>query len=340
MPPPRHLRWPIALSIGAALVTIGMKGTAYGVTGSVGLFSDALESLVNLLAAVTAYAALWYAARPADPSHTFGHEKIEYFSSGLEGVLIILAGLGTAAYAVRRLFHPEPLSHLELGTVIGLAASAVNLGVARVLLYHGRKHRSIVLEADGKHLMADVWTSVGVIAGLMLVILTGFAWLDPILAIAVAANIVWTGSELVARSFRGLMDHALPADEREQIRAVIAAHLPPGAAFHMLRTRQAGARRFAEFHLLVDGDLTVRAAHHVAHAVEAALVAAMPGLEVTIHVEPVDEEESWEGEELQRLGETIDPAHSGAIPKPAERDGVGLPPSPLAGEGNSGREAS
>jgi cation diffusion facilitator family transporter len=320
MPPPRHLRWPIALSIGAALVTIGMNGTAYAVTGSVGLFSDALESVVNLVAAVTAYAVLWYAARPADPSHAYGHEKIEYFSSGLEGSLIILAGLGTAAYAVRRLLQPEPLSHLELGTVIGLAASAVNLVAARVLLHYGRKHDSIVLEADGKHLMADVWTSVGVIAGLGLVILTGYAWLDPILAIAVAANIVWTGGELVVRSFNGLMDHALPAAEQEQIRAVVAVNLPPGAAFHMLRTRQAGARRFAEFHLLVDGDLTVRAAHHVAHAVEAALVAAMPGLEVTIHVEPVDEEESWEGEELRRLGEVIDPAHSGVMPKPVEEN--------------------
>src|SRR5262249_44115159 len=158
MPPPSHLRWPIALSIVAALVTIGMKGTAYALTGSVGLFSDALESFVNLTAAVTAYAALWYAARPADRSHTFGHEKIEYFSSGLEGVLIILAGLGTAAYAVRRLFRPEPLSDLEVGTLIGLAASGVNFAVARVLLRVGRQHGSIVLEADGRHLMADVWT--------------------------------------------------------------------------------------------------------------------------------------------------------------------------------------
>src|SRR4051794_6888548 len=151
--PPRHLRWPVALSILAAVVTIGMKGTAYALTGSVGLFSDALESGVNLLAAVTAYVSLWYSARPADPSHTYGHEKIEYLSSGLEGVLIIVAGVGTAAYAVRRLVHPQELESLEVGTVIALAASGVNLVVARVLLHHGRKHRSIVLEADGRHLM-------------------------------------------------------------------------------------------------------------------------------------------------------------------------------------------
>jgi cation diffusion facilitator family transporter len=316
-----HLRWPIALSIVAALVTIAMKGTAYAVTGSVGLFSDALESFVNLAAALTAYLALWYAARPADPSHAYGHEKIEYFSSGLEGALIILAGVGTIAYAIRRLLRPEELSHLELGTVIGLAASAVNLVVARVLLHHGRKHGSIVLEADGKHLMADVWTSVGVLAGLGLVILTGFAWLDPILAILVGANIIWIGGELVGRSFNGLMDHSLPADEQERIREVIRAHLPAGAAFHMLRTRRAGTRRFAEFHLLVDGDLSVRAAHQVAHAVSAALAAAVPGLEVTIHIEPVDEEESWEGEELKQLGEPIDAARSGIITISADRPG-------------------
>jgi cation diffusion facilitator family transporter len=314
-----HLRWPIALSIVAALLTIAMKGTAYAVTGSVGLFSDALESLVNLAAALTAYVALWYAARPADPSHAYGHEKIEYFSSGLEGALIILAGLGTIAYAVRRLLHPEELSHLELGAVIGLAASAINLVVARVLLYHGRKHGSIVLEADGKHLMADVWTSVGVLVGLGFVILTGYAWVDSILAIVVGAHIIWIGGELVVRSFNGLMDHSLPADEQDQIREVVRAHLPAGAAFHMLRTRRAGTRRFAEFHLLVDGDLPVRAAHHVAHLVSGALVTAMPGLEVTIHIEPVDEEESWEGEELKQLGEPADAAHSGIITTSADQ---------------------
>lgn len=303
-----HLHGPIRLSIAAAFITIAMKGTAYAVTGSVGLFSDALESVVNLMAALTAYFALRYAARPADANHAFGHQKIEYFSSGLEGVLIIIAGFGTAGYAVQRLFHPEPLQNLELGTLIGLGASAVNLVVARVLLVTGRKHGSIVLEADGQHLMADVWTSVGVLGGLGLVLLTGLEWLDPILAILVGLNIVWTGGELVARSFNGLMDHALPVEEQEQLRTAIGASLPPGSTFHMLRTRRAGQRRFAEFHLLVNGDLTVRAAHRLAHKVEAAVVAAMPGLEVTIHVEPVDEPGSWEGQELKQLGEPPGPA--------------------------------
>jgi cation diffusion facilitator family transporter len=221
-------------------------------------------------------------------------------------VLIIIAGLGTAAYAVKRLLVPEALHDLELGTLIGLAAAGVNFIVARILLKQGRAHHSIVLEADGKHLMADVWTSIGVLVGLGLVLATRLEWLDPILAILVGLNIVWTGGELVYRSINGLMDHALPPADQEQIREVIRAHLPTGAAFHLLRTRQAGARRFAEFHLLVDGDLTVRAAHHVAHIVEAALVAALPGLEVMIHVEPVDEQESWENEEIEKLGESLE----------------------------------
>jgi cation diffusion facilitator family transporter len=319
--PSSHLRWPIALSIAAALITIGMKGTAYAVTDSVGLLSDALESLVNLVAAVTAYVALWYAARPADPSHTFGHEKIEYFSSGLEGVLIILAGVGTIAYAIRRLIHPEVLANLELGTVIGLAAAAVNLAVARVLIHHGRKHRSIILEADGQHLMADVLTSVGVLAGIILVILTGWTWGDPILAVIVGGNIIWTGGKFVVKSFNGLMDHALAADEQERIRTVIRERIPAGAEFHMLRTRGAGTRRFAEFHLLVDGDQSVRAAHQIAHEVSAALAAAVPGLEVTIHIEPVDEPSSWEGEELKQLGEPSDPAGHVAVDAPQAEHG-------------------
>lgn len=305
--PAAHLRWPIVLSILAAIITIGMKGTAYALTGSVGLLSDALESGVNLLAAVTAYLSLLYASRPADSTHTYGHEKIEYFSSGLEGVLILIAGLGTAGYAVRRLVFPEPLADLEIGAVIALAASGVNFVVARILLVQGRKHRSIVLEADGKHLMSDVITSVGVIAGLGLVLITKLEWLDPVLAIAVGMNIMWTGGELIHRSFNGLMDHAIPAAEQERIRAVIQERMPAGAAFHALRTRQAGARRFVEFHLLVDGDLAVRAAHHIAHQVEAALIEALPGLEVVIHIEPVDERESWEPEYLKQLGEDVPP---------------------------------
>lgn len=307
MAPPTLPRWPVALSVAAAVLTIGMKAAAYAATGSAGLLADALESVVNLLAAGTAYLSLGYAARPADRDHAYGHEKIEYFSSGLEGVLIVLAGAGTAAFAARRLVYPEPLEALGLGTAIAVAAALVNLLVARVLLRYGRRHRSIVLEADGEHLMADVWTTAGVLAGLGLVGLTGWAELDSLVAAAVGLHIAWTGVGLVRRSFDGLMDHALPTADQEVIRRVIGESLPPGAAFHALRTRQAGSRRFAEFHLLVDGDWSVREAHHLAHRVADALAAAVPGLEVVTHVEPVDERESWEPEYLKQLGEPEGP---------------------------------
>lgn len=307
MEPLARLRWPVALSIAAALVTIGMKGTAYALTGSVGLLTDALESVVNLLAAVTAYFALWYAARPADPNHTYGHEKIEFFSSGLEGVLIVVAGLGAASYGVRRLVVPEPLNALELGSALALAASVVNFGVARVLLHYGREHKSIVMEADGQHLMADVWTSVGVLIGLALVYLTGLTFFDSLLAIVMGGHISWIGLRLIRSSFDGLMDHAIPMDELDRIRAVIRSNLPDGATFHLLRSRLSGARRFIEFHLLVDGDISVREGHHHAERLTDALTAALPEVAVTIHVEPVDEQESWEPEYLRRLGEEPTP---------------------------------
>jgi cation diffusion facilitator family transporter len=307
MEPIARLRWPVALSILAALITIGMKGTAYALTGSVGLLTDALESVVNMLAAVTAYFALWYASRPADPTHAYGHEKIEFFSSGLEGVLIVIAGLGAAGYGIRRLIVPEPLNALELGSALALAASVVNFAVARVLLHYGRVHKSIVMEADGQHLMADVWTSVGVLVGLALVYATGYTFFDSVLAIAMGAHIVFTGFGLIRRSFDGLMDHAIAEAERDQIREVIRANLPAGATFHLLRTRLSGARRFIEFHLLVDGDISVREGHHLASKLEASIVAAIPEVAVTIHVEPVDEQESWEPEYLRRLGEDANP---------------------------------
>src|SRR5262245_52802390 len=273
MEPLARLRWPVALSIAAAIVTIGMKGAAYALTGSVGLLTDALESVVNLLAAFTAYFALWYASRPADPSHAYGHEKIEFFSSGLEGVLIVVAGLAAAGYGIRRLFFPEPLNQLELGSGLALAASVVNFAVARVLLHYGRVHKSIVMEADGQHLMADVWTSVGVIVGLVLVYLTGLTLFDSLLALVMGGHIVWIGQGLIRRSFDGLMDHAIPAEEQDRIREVIRSNLPEGATFHMLRTRMSGARRFIEFHLLVDGDMTVREGHRLADKLEEVLVA-------------------------------------------------------------------
>ena len=302
------------LSVVAAVVTMGLKAAAYRLTGSVGLFADALESGVNLLAAVTAYIALRIAARPADPTHAYGHEKIEYFSSGLEGVLVCLAGAATAWYAAGRIFHPQPLDHIGVGVGVALAASAVNLVVGRMLLRAGRAHGSIVLEADGQHLMTDVLTTAAVAVGLVLVAVTGRAELDAALAVAVGLHIIGVGLRLVRRSFDGLMDHALPPAEQAVLRGTIRAALPAGADFHHVRTRQAGRRKFVDFHLLVDGDTSVRAAHGLAHAVEARLRETAPGLEVTIHVEPIDEGESWEAEELEQLGERPDPVRPTPTP--------------------------
>lgn len=305
------LRFPLLLSILAALLTIGLKFAAYLMTGSVGLLSDAAESLINLLAACTAYFSLWYASRPADPSHTYGHEKMEYFSSGLEGVLILVAAAGIVFYAVRRLLAPEPL-HLDLGLALSLVAALINFAVAQLLLRVGRAKGSIVLEADGRHLMTDVWTSVGLLTALGLVWLAdalagwNIQWLDPILALLVAANITWTAFDLVLRSFNGLMDHALPAAEQSAVRAAIASRLEPGMTYHALRTRRAGSRRFADFHLLVPGALTVRRAHEVTGRVEEAVQAALPGIEVTVHIEPIEERAAWEDSALLGFEE---PAH-------------------------------
>ena len=300
MPAPSLKTW-LLLSVVAALLTIGLKSAAYLVTGSVGLFSDALESVVNLVAAVTAYLSLRYAARPADANHTYGHEKIEFFSAGVEGALIVVAGVGAVALAVRRLFSESPLEDLAAGGLLSLAASVINGAVGLALIRIGRRHGSIILEADGKHLISDVWTTVGVVGGLLLVWLTGIQWLDSAAAILVGANIVVLGAGLVRRSFNGLMDHALDPAEQEAIRAVIRDHTPPGTDFHAVRTRQAGARRFVDFHLLVPGAFTVREAHDLGMKVEAALAGKWPALETTVHIEPIEDEASWQDNALRGI---------------------------------------
>jgi cation diffusion facilitator family transporter len=302
------LRRLAGLSILAAVVTIGMKAVAYRLTGSVGLFADALESGINLLAAATAYFTLWYSARPADPTHAFGHEKIEYFSSGLEGMLVGVAGAGTVWAACGRLVSPSPLERIGLGVAIAVAASAVNLVVGLLLLRVGRRQGSIVLEADGHHLMTDVWTTAAVAVGLVLVAVTGLTQLDAWLALAVGLHILVVGFRLVRRSFDGLMDHALPTDEQAALREAIRTAVPAGTDFHLLRTRQAGRRKFVDFHLLVNGGLSVRDAHALAHDVEGRLRESVPGVEVGIHVEPIDERSSWEAAELRQLGEPVAPA--------------------------------
>ncbi len=289
-----RLRFLISLSILAALFTITLKTIAYFVTGSVGLLSDALESGINLIAALIAYFSLWYSSRPADLNHTYGHEKIEFFSSGLEGVFILMAGFGTAGLGVWRLFYPVALEDLELGSVLALIASVGNLVVGMILVRAGRKHHSIVLEADGKHLLTDVWTSLGVIVGLVIVKLTGFVWLDSLLAIAVGLHIIIVGGQLVMRSFEGLMDHALPLAEVNQIRQSVQQALPEGTTFHALRTRRAGSRRFADFHLLVPGKMSMHDAHTLAMQIEELLCGLLANLEVTIHLEPIEEPASYD----------------------------------------------
>ncbi len=297
----RHLTYPVLLSIAAALATVALKAIAYWLTNSIGLLSDAAESVVNLFAAVTAFLSLLYAARPVDTSHTYGHEKIEYFSSGLEGALICVAALAIAWYAVQRLLMPEELKPLGLGLGVAAVAALINLAVARLLLRVGRKYQSIVLEADGQHLMTDVWTSAAVLVSVGLVWLTGIQMLDPIIALLVAANIVWTGFSLVWRSFQGLMDHALPEDEQARVRSIIESHLGEGMDYHALRTRRAGARRFADFHLLVPGAFSVQRAHSLAVQIEQAIQRALPEIEVAIHIEPIEERAAWEDSALLPL---------------------------------------
>jgi cation diffusion facilitator family transporter len=296
--PASHPKYPIILSIGAALVTLALKGTAYWLTDSVSLLSDAAESVVNLAAALIALFCLWFASRPVDDSHTYGHEKIEYFSSGLEGMLILVAAAGIAWYAVQRLLDPRPLESLGIGALFLFGATLVNLAVALVLLRVGKSTESIVLEADGKHLLTDVWTSVSILCGLGLVWLTDIHVFDPIMALLVAASICWTAIDLIGRSFNGLMDHALPPSEQATVRAAIAAHLEPGTTFHALRTRQAGAHRFADFHLLVPGHFTVQRAHDLTGKIEDAVRAALPGIELTVHIEPIEEQAAWEDSAL------------------------------------------
>lgn len=293
-----HLHKPVYGAIAAAVTTLILKSAAYWYTGSVGLFSDAAESLVNLFASLTALGSLWYAARPVDADHAFGHEKIVFFSSGLEGMLVAIAGVGIAAYAVERIINPIVLKKLEIGTLIALFASVINFAVAQWLLHVGRKHNALVLEADGHHLMTDVWTSVAVVVGLGLAIVTGIHVLDPICALLMAAFILRTGYRLMRQSFDGLMDRALPPEEQARLRQVIDAHLAADCAFHALRTRQAGNSTFIDFHFLVPGSLSVRQAHAHGDRIEDALRQVCPDARITVHIEPIEEPASWRDSEL------------------------------------------
>lgn len=297
-----HLQRYAWLSIAAALATILLKGVAWWLTGSVGLLSDALESFVNLAGAIMALAMLSLAAQPADENHAHGHGKAEYFSSAFEGFLIIVAALGISWAAIDRLLYPRALEEVGAGLAVSVLASLINLVTARILLDVGRKHRSITLEADAKHLLADVWTSAGVIFGVGLVWFTGALWLDPLIALLVAANIVWTGWQLLDRSAAGLMDVSMPESELKEIDRVLLAYRTQGLDFHALRTRQAGARAFATLHVLVPGAWSVQLGHDWCERIETDIRAALPHVHVTTHLEPLEDPASLTDQELDRPG--------------------------------------
>ena len=288
------------LSVLAALVTIGLKGAAYLHTGSIGLLSDALESFVNLIAAGVALLALSVAARPADEDHAYGHTKAEYFSSAFEGALILVAAASIVVAAVRRLVDPRPITEPGVGLAIIAVASAINLVVARVLLRAARRHESITLEADAQHLMTDVWTSAGVIVGVGAAALTGWHRLDAVVAIAVAANVLYTGFRLLRRSMLGLLDTSLPAETLARIKTILDSHGKAGVRYHALRTRQAGARRFISFHILVPGDWTVQRGHDLLEEIEERVREAVPRSVVDTHLEPIEDPVSWEDARLER----------------------------------------
>jgi cation diffusion facilitator family transporter len=288
------------LSIAAALVTIGLKGAAWWMTGSVGLLSDALESFVNLAAAIFTLYVLAVAARPPDEEHAYGYSKAEYFGSGFEGTLILVAAGLIAAAAIDRLLHPQPLASVGYGLAVNAAASLVNFVTARVLLAAARRYRSIALEADAHHLLTDVWTSAGVIVGVAAVSATGWLWLDPVIALAVAANILWMGARLVRRSVLGLLDRALPDRDRRAIDAVLEGFRARGIEFHALRTRAAAGRSFISMHVLVPGDWTVQRGHDAVEEIEAQIRAAIPAATVLTHLEPREDPASYRDVELDR----------------------------------------
>ena len=283
------------LAIVTAVLTVLLKGSAWAITGSVGLLSDAAESMVNLVAAIVALISLTIAARPADEGHHFGHSKAEYFSALLEGVMIFVAAASIIYLGIERLLNPRPLQSLGIGLAISIVAAVLNGVVGQILIKVGTRHRSITLRADGRHLMTDVWTSVGVIVGVGLVAWSGWLWLDPVIALLVAANIVWIGYQLMRRSADGLMDRAVPAEDLQKIERLLADYRQKGLEFHALRTRQAGSRAFVTLHVLVPGHWSVQEGHDWAGRIEADIRKALEHADVTTHLEPIGDPIETEG---------------------------------------------
>lgn len=282
------------LAVATAVFTIVLKSGAYLLTGSAGLLADAAESIVNLVAAIVALIALKVAAKPADKNHHFGHSKAEYFSAAVEGVMIFVAAGSIIVFAVIRLFNPQPLEQLGIGIAISLVATVANGVVGVVLMRAGRLHNSITLRADGKHLMTDVYTSVGVAVGIVLVIVTGWTILDPLLAIAVGINILWAGYGLVKESTEGLMDISLPKEENTRLQEILDEHTSETMAFHALRTRESGSRKFMEMHMLVPGAWTVLQGHDAMEDLIDEIREEFPDLWVTGHLEPIEDPRSYE----------------------------------------------
>ena len=308
------------LSIAAAVLTLGLKSGAYLLTGSVGLFSDALESIVNLAGALMALTMLTIAARPADEDHAYGHNKAEYFSSGVEGTLILIAAASIGITAFQRLLAPRPLEQIGLGLGVSIIASIVNLSVALVLKKAGKRYHSITLEASAQHLMTDVWTSAGVLVGVGAVALTGWERLDPVIAFIVAGNITWSGISIVRKSVLGLMDTALPAEEQSVIRSVLERYSQEGVQFHALRTRQAGSLGFVSFHVLVPGLWTVHHGHNLLERIESDLRRALPKVSVFTHLESIDDPASWDDTTLDRAENRSGESTPESPPQPSADD--------------------
>ena len=282
------------LSVATSVVTIALKFSAYYLTGSVGLLSDAVEAIVNIVAALVALAILTYSAAKPDAEHNFGHDKAQYFSSGIEGTLIFVAAAAIIWAAIPRLVTPQPIEQVGLGVALSVLASLANAACAWVMLGAARAHRSITLEADARHLLTDVWTTAGVLAGVLLVKATGWLRLDAIVAILVALQIVWTGWSLIARSFQGLMDRAIPDEDRAAIIEILETVKGQGADYHALRTRVAGAKSFVDVHVLVPGGMSVQAGHDLVENLENQIRQRLPHVEVLTHLEPLEDPRSWD----------------------------------------------
>jgi cation diffusion facilitator family transporter len=288
------------LSIGAAILTMGIKAAAYLLTSSVGLLSDALESGVNFVAAFALLTALRIGARPPDEGHAYGHEKVEYLSSGAEGALIMVAAVAIIITSIQRLSHGVPIHRLNIGLGLSFAASLINLMVAQVLIRTGRRHRSIALEADGHHLMTDFWTSTGILLGVGAVALTGQQILDSLVAMVAAVYIGWMGFGLVRRSTLGLIDSTLPASEVQNIVQVLDGYTNQEVSYHALRTRQSGSRNFVSVQIQVPGEWTVQRGHDLLETIELDIRRALPSVTVFTHIEPREDVRSWMDEGLDR----------------------------------------